>query len=137
MPLSAGRPLGRAIVVWFVLIAAEFLHGIARALWLVPLIGDFRARQIGVFTGSIINLAVAAAFIDWIHPPRAGIAILVGVMWLALTLVFEIVFGRLVMHATWERLGSDYNVLSGGLLPFGLFVLLCTPLLTARFRRVF
>jgi hypothetical protein len=43
--------------------AAEFAHGIARAIWLVPVVGDFHSRQIGVFNGSIINLAVTALFV--------------------------------------------------------------------------
>lgn len=54
---------GRAIGVWVLLILAEVLHGIARNLLLSPFVGDFRARQIGVFTGSFIILALAAAFI--------------------------------------------------------------------------
>ena len=39
-----------ALVIWIVLIAVEFIHGILRAIFLVPVEGDFRARQIGLFT---------------------------------------------------------------------------------------
>ena len=60
----------RAFAVWLVLIAAEVVHGALRALLLVPAIGDFRARQAGVFTGSLLVLglitfltATIAAFI--------------------------------------------------------------------------
>ena len=49
----------RAMLVWLILIAVEFVRGILRALFLVPVVGDFRARQIGVSTGSILILAVA------------------------------------------------------------------------------
>jgi hypothetical protein len=40
----------------------EFLPGIARAFWLVPVVGDLPSRQIGVFTGSVINLTIATLF---------------------------------------------------------------------------
>ena len=56
----------RALSVWFILIAAEILHGIARAVLLVPFVGNFRSRQIGVFTGSVIILAIAVVFVRWI-----------------------------------------------------------------------
>jgi hypothetical protein len=61
---------------------------------------------------------------------------LLGVFWLILTLAFELAFGRYVVHATWSRIVSDYNLLKGGLLPIGLLVLTAAPLATARFRRV-
>jgi hypothetical protein len=75
----------RGIAVWFVLMGAEFAHGIVRAIWLVPVVGDFQSRQIGVFTGTIINLTIAALFIPWVRPTRVADALGVGVMWLVLT----------------------------------------------------
>jgi hypothetical protein len=41
------------------LTAAEILHRIARTVLLVPYVGDLQSRQIGVFTGSLIILAIA------------------------------------------------------------------------------
>jgi hypothetical protein len=57
--MRVARTLLRALVVWLLIVAAEVVHGIARALWLEPRVGDFRARQIGVFTGSAMILAIA------------------------------------------------------------------------------
>ena len=48
----------------------------------------------------------------------------VGVLWLVLMLAFEVAFGRFVVGASWDRPAADYNVLEGGLLPFGMLVLL-------------
>jgi hypothetical protein len=130
------RLLVRGMAVWFVLMAAEFAHGLARALWLVPVVGDFHARQIGVFTGTIINLTVAALFVRWIHPTRVAEALAVGVTWLMLTVAFEIAFGRAVMHTSWQRILSDYNLVHGGLLPIGLVLLALAPVITAKVRHV-
>jgi hypothetical protein len=49
----------RSLVVWLILIAAEIVHGIARGIFLVPCVGQFRSNQIGVFTGSLIILVIA------------------------------------------------------------------------------
>jgi hypothetical protein len=133
---AALSALRRGIVVWFVLIGVEFLHGIARAIWLVPVVGDFRARQVGVFTGIILNLTVAALFIRWVHPTRIADAVKIGGIWLVLTVAFEITFGRVVMQASWQRIGSDYDLAHAGLLPIGLVQLALAPLITAKVRRV-
>jgi hypothetical protein len=51
--------LGRVFLVWLIFMAAEFIHGTLRVLFLAPQVGDFRARQIGAVIGSAIVLAVA------------------------------------------------------------------------------
>ena len=126
----------RAFAVWLVLIVAEILHGIARGIFLVPHVGEFRSSQIGVFTGSIIILVIALVFVRWIGASRSTDLLAVGVLWLGLTLAFEVAFGRFVVGASWERLAADYNVLEGGLLPFGMLVLLLSPLIAGKVRGV-
>ena len=124
----------RALAIWLVLICAEILHGIARGIFLVPHVGEFRSNQIGVFTGSIIILVIALVFVRWIGASRTTTLLAVGVLWLGLTLAFEILFGRFVVGASWERLAADYNVPQGGLLPFGMVVLLLSPLIARKIR---
>jgi len=124
----------RAFVIWLVLICAEILHGIARGMFLVPYVGEFRSNQIGVFSGSIIILVIPLAFVRWIGASRTTDLLMVGVLWLVLTLAFEVLFGRFVGGASWERLAADYNVLEGGLLPFGMLVLLLAPLIAGKWR---
>ena len=124
--------LARVVAIWLVLIVAEILHGIARGLFLVPYVGEFRSNQIGVFTGSAIIFIITMVFVRWIGATRPSQLLMVGFLWLGLTLAFEITFGRFVMDLSWERLVADYNVLNGGLLPFGLLVLLLSPLMAAK-----
>jgi hypothetical protein len=122
----------RSLAVWLVLMVVETIHGIARTLWLVPRVGDLRARQVGVFSGSVLLLGVAAVAAPWLRadtPPRQfG----VGSLWVALTLLFEIGVGRLVLRLSWDRLASDYDVRKGGLMPLGLVALLLAPWIGAR-----
>lgn len=126
--------VARSIAIWLVLICAEILHGIARAIFLVPHVGEFRSNQIGVFTGSIIILAIALAFVRWVGATRTTDLLAVGLLWLVLTLAFEVLFGRFVVGASWERLAADYNVLEGGLLPLGMILLLLAPLIAGWLR---
>ena len=126
----------RGIVIWVILIFAEMLHGIARAAFLAPYVGDFRARQIAVLTGSMIILAITLVCVRWIRASSASELLSVGVLWLGLTLAFEILFGRFVLGYSWERIASDYNLLDGGLLPVGLVVLTVSPLIAGKLRGV-
>src|SRR6056297_1107483 len=124
----------RGFAVWILLIVAEIVHGILRAILLVPLVGEFRSNQIGVFTGSAIILLITYITIRWIGAKQTPESLTVGFTWLMLTVAFEVLFGRIVMGLTWERIVSDYNVLEGGLMPFGLLVLFCSPLIAAKCR---
>jgi hypothetical protein len=120
----------RAIAVWLVLIGAEIVHGAVRARYLLPRVGDLRARQTGVFTGSILILLIAHLAARWLQARTPRAQALVGSLWLALTLVFELGFGRFMLHSSWRRIASDYDPRDGGLLPLGLLVLALAPRLT-------
>jgi len=122
------------MAVWLVIMFVEFVHGILRTLCLAPLVGDFLARQIGVLLGSLLVLTIAYLFVRWIRVGTTRSLIIVGLAWLVLTLAFELSFGRFVVGLSWERLTSDYDVLNGGLLPFGLIVLTLSPLIAAKVR---
>jgi hypothetical protein len=130
------RTVLKGVAVWVCIIIVEVLHGIARTMFLAPLVGDFRARQIAVFTGSFLIVLVATSVISWLRPANAREAAYVGIVWLVLTLTFEITFGRYVVHASWSRIASDYNLVRGGLLPIGLLVLTAAPLIAAKIRHV-
>ena len=117
-----------------VLIFAETLHGVARGALLAPYVGDLRARQIGVFTGSIIFFVIALASVRWIRATRTPQLLGVGVLWLILTIAFEVSFGRLVLGYSWKRVASDYDLSKGGLLPLGLAALVTSPYAAGRMR---
>lgn len=130
------RIVARSLAVWLLLIVAEIAHGILRAIFLAPRIGEFRSNQIGVFTGSAIILAMAYCTIRWIGATRLSRLFLVGFIWLTLTVAFEILFGRFVIGLSWERLGADYNMVNGGLMPLGLLVLFFSPVIAAKLRAI-
>ena len=109
----------RSLAIWLVLIATEIVHGILRAIALVPLVGEFRSNQIGVFTGSAIILAFAYLSVRWIGATSRFNLLMVGAIWLALTVAFEVCFGRFVVGLSWERIASDYDLLNGSLMPDG------------------
>ena len=131
----------RALAIWLLIIFAESLHGIARQLWLAPRVGDFRARQLAVFTGCLIIFTIAWLTIRWLGARRPGQRLGakqllgIGLLWAVLTVGFEIGLGRL-LGLSWERIGSDYDLAHGGLMGVGLLFLAAAPWLAARARRL-
>lgn len=125
--------LGRALLAWLALIAVETVHGVLRNLFLVPAVGDLRARQIGVAAGSALVLATGLVFIRWIRPPSVRATLWIGALWLVLTLAFEFSLGR-ALGRSWDQLLADYDLARGGYLSFGMLLLALAPWIAARLR---
>ena len=127
----------RGIAVWCVIIVAESIHGTIRELWLKPLVGDFRARQIAFFSGLLLIFSVALVFVRWLRANSKTQLLQIGALWLLLTLAFEFALGLFVMGYAWERMFEDYDLRKGGLMGFGMLFLLFAPLLANTLRKKF
>ena len=125
----------RAFAVWLIIIGVETIHGILRTIFLAPVTGDFRARQIGVLIGSILILIITFFLIKWLNLRTVSSSMTVGFLWVALTILFEIILGLGFLGLDWNRILSDYDITQGGLMSFGLLSMLFTPLIAARLRK--
>jgi hypothetical protein len=136
MPEKLAKVLLRGFAVWLVIILAETLHGTARELFLKPLLGDARARQISFFTALLLILTITFLFIRWIRAVNIFQLFAVGLMWAGLTFCFEMLLARFVMNISWEKFFSDYNIFAGGLMAIGLLFLIFVPLIAAKSRKI-
>jgi hypothetical protein len=127
------QTLSRALVVWLLIVAAETPHGIARTVWLEPIVGDLPARQIGVFTGSGLVLAIAYLAAPWLRTRKEPKLLGIGLLWVGLTVIFEVALARW-LGLSWGRPLSDYDPGRGGFMLFALAVMACAPLLASRMR---
>jgi hypothetical protein len=126
-------PWWRAFVVWVLMAAVEVFHGALRRLYLVPVVGDWRARQVGAVIGAVLVFVIALITIRWVGATSRRALLQTGVFWLLLMVSFEMLGGRLAGY-TWARIGSDYDLRYGGLLGLGMVVVALAPLLAARLR---
>ena len=125
----------RSIAVWLLIILAESIHGTLRQLYLAPLMGDFRARRISVFTAMVLIFIVTLLTIRWLRVRDTGTLVRIGAIWVALTILFEVGLGRTLGYQ-WNRIFEDYDLSKGGLMSLGLLAMLFTPLIAARVRGV-
>ena len=112
---------------------AETGHGVVREVFIAPLIGGLRARQIGVLVGCVIIFVIALLTARWMKAGTKRDQYRAGALWVALTLLFEISLGR-VTGLSWSRILSDYNPAQGGYMLAGLVYLFFTPWLTRKIR---
>ena len=125
--MTPGAVLARGFAIWLLIMLIESVHGGLRTLLLAPAVGDFPARQIGVFTGSLLILAVTYLSLGWLRLDTGRLRLAVGTEWAILTLAFEVGLGRLVLGYPWSRLAADYDLVHGGLMGLGLLLVVCAP----------
>lgn len=124
--------IGRVLAIWILLMAVESLHGTLRTLYLAPLLGDAPARRLSVLTGAILIFLVTLFTVHWTEARSTRQLLGVGILWVALTVAFELMLGRLALGMTWHRIASDYDLAHGGLMIPGLIFMWFAPWLAVR-----
>jgi hypothetical protein len=124
----------RGIAVWVLIIIVETIHGTLRQLFLAPVVGDVQARRIGVFTGLALIFLVAVLTIRWVAASTLYEFLVIGALWMVLTVGFEVALGHVVLGYDWSRILEDYDLSRGGLMGVGLLAMMFTPALAARVR---
>lgn len=121
----------RAFAVWLLIAAAEVVHGILRMQLLRPLLGDLRARQVAIVSGSLIILAIAFLTRRFLRAATTGRQIAVGAFWATLMVAFDVLFGRFYIGYSWSRIAQDFDPSRGGFMLAGLAVMVLAPWLVA------
>lgn len=122
-----GDLIGPVLGLCVLLASAETLHGIFRAVVLVPRIGKLRAQQLSIVTGSLL----AGALCAW-RVPNLGLQGTPELLALGLVLSgfmagFDIALARGLLHRRWPQVWQDFNPASGNYLLFGLIWLAGVP----------
>ena len=76
------------------MILAETGHGVVREVFIAPVIGRMRARQLGVLIGCVLIFVIAWLTARWMGASSRRQQFRVGAYWVALTLIFEFSLGR-------------------------------------------
>jgi len=120
--------IGRALVIWCVLLACAIANGAFREAVLSPRLGAGTAHVVSTLLLSAIVLLLATATIGWINPQSRGDALMIGLIWLVLVLAFELPGGHYLFGLSWETLLADYNIFEGRVWPLALVVTFVAPL---------
>jgi hypothetical protein len=126
----------RAVLIWWALLAIASINGLVREVVLIPRMGEVAGRAISTLALSAFIVMLTWISIGWIAPRSAQQAWAVGVLWVALTLAFELLAGHYVFHNPWSRLLEDYNIVRGRIWILVLIATLLSPRLCAGVRNL-
>ncbi|MCK5058054.1 MAG: hypothetical protein KAT34_15480 [Candidatus Aminicenantes bacterium] len=102
-------------IAWLGLVVVAIINGAIREKGYKKYMSELRAHQVSTVTGIILfGIFIYILSLIW-KIQSAGQAITIGLLWLALTIAFEFVFGHFVMKHPWSKLLNDYNILKGRL----------------------
>ncbi len=119
--------------LWGLLVVFAIANAALRQGVLIPALGETLGRAVSSVTLSAAILVTAYSFLSWTDVSHSyGDLWAMGVLWLALTVMFEFGFGHFVMGNTWDALLADYNVLEGRIWILVLVTELLAPPLMGR-----
>lgn len=105
--------LFKYVLAWVPLVPIAILNAVIREAGYKQWLGELRAHQVSTAT-AIILFGVYIWAVTRLWPIQSGRqALLIGLIWLCLTVAFEFLFGHYVMGNPWQRLLHDYNLLAG------------------------
>ncbi|MEW6378856.1 MAG: hypothetical protein AB1611_04535 [bacterium] len=110
------------IGVWFILLILTVMFGAFREAFFIPYTGmnGTVARAILLPVAIAYTLIVTYLFLKRAKGYTQKDTVILGLMWLVLTIGFEFLFGHYIMGHPWEALLADYNILAGR--TWGLFL---------------
>jgi hypothetical protein len=122
------------LLAWFPMVAIAIANGGLRQTWYGKHLGELQAHQVSTLTG-VVLFGVYIGFVVYLWRPVSSTqAIAVGLLWLAMTVAFELLFGHYVAGHSWDRLLHDYNLFAGRLWLILLVWVTVAPYLFFRLR---
>ncbi len=99
-------------LAWFPMLLLAILNGTLREFVFKKYVSDLAAHQLSTVVLIILFAFYIGSTIYRFPPASSTQSILIGLMWVVLTLCFEFGFGR-ARGNSWFALLADYNVLKG------------------------
>lgn len=114
------------LLLWPGLALLAIANGIVREAGYGRYLSELHAHQVSTLVLAVL-LGLTVWLFSWWRAPRSSAqALVIGIIWLAMTLGFEFLFGHYVGGHPWSSLLQDYDLSSGRVWPL---ILVWTSLL--------
>ncbi len=118
--------LARYLAIWVVFLILAIFNGGVRDFLIKPVLGEFRSQQVSAVT-AIGLFAIVTWIAHRVWPiESAGMAILIGALWMGMTVIFEVGMVVWIAKKPLSAVREQYDILSGNLwmlVPLALLVL--------------
>lgn len=122
-----------ALAVGLLFLGTAVIPGTNGERVIAPALGDQSAHVIGTPLFIAAVLAITWAFVGKVSQVvRLFDLWLIGVLWTAMTMCFELGFFHFVAGVPWDKLLADYSIVAGRLCGLVLLTTLCGSALVGR-----
>ncbi len=130
------RSLLLVLGMWFIFVIAAILNGTFRVAFITPRVGEYAGHVISTVIFICVILAGTYLFLGYLDADLSrNDLLLIGALWLVLTVAFEFLFGHYVMGHSWEKLLADYNIFKGRVWVLVLLTTFLAPWLVGTYLR--
>jgi hypothetical protein len=122
-----------AVGAWLVLTVLAILNGALRNATYARAVGEYAGHVLSSLIFVAVVFAVTYGFLRLVRLDY-GLAdlLVVGAMWLVMTVAFEFLFGHYAVGHPWSRLLADYNIFKGRAWALVLLAVFLAPLIMGR-----
>ena len=121
-------------VSWLGMVILAILNGAIREKAYGQFMRELSAHQLSSFTGLVLFGVYIWVLTGLFRIESSRQALLIGGMWLIMTVVFEFIFGHFVMGHPWNKFFNDYNIPEGRVWSLVLIWTAVAPYLFYRMR---
>jgi hypothetical protein len=127
----------KAIAIWLIIVVAAVLNGLLREQVLTPLFGTQISLPLSGITLSLIIIVITYYLIPTIGKHRSQVFMFIGLLWVALTLSFEYLFGHFVLGKSWTEINAVFSLEGGNLFVLAVICTASAPWFVAKVRGMF
>jgi len=125
----------KSILIWLSIIPLAILNGGLREAFLTPRLGECYAQPISGIILCLLIFIVSLVLIPRIGRGGEKTYWKIGILWFALTIVFETILG-LAMGDTFSELLKAYDITTGNLWSIIVIFVGIAPWLVAKLKRI-
>lgn len=120
----------RFLLVWFGFVPVAILNGIVRENFYGRMVGELLAHQISTVIASVAFILLAFVLLrNEVIGLSKGRLMVMGLVWVVMTILFEFGFGHYVVGHSWDKLVMDYDLTKGRVWSLFLLSSWLTPMI--------
>lgn len=116
----------KQFLFWLPMIVLAFINAALREIVPIKFFDDLRAHQLSTITLIVLCLIYVGIVFRYLTIQSSRQALLIGFVWMLLTVVFEFSLG-LTMGSSWIEMLLNYHLMAGRIWPVFLSSLLLMP----------
>jgi len=114
---------------WIPGIPIAIVNGLLRNSVYTLVMNELHAHQLSAVSFAVFFGIYVWYIMKWVKLSSKKDALLLGLVWIFLTISFEFLFGHFVMGNSWEKLFHDYNLFAGRVWVLVLLWIALSPIL--------